>query len=53
VRGAATVVRPRGCALAAINVSTRRRVSLPRLKSVFVPQLLATAEAILRSSPAQ
>ena len=48
VRSAATVVRNRrGCALAAINVSTHAgRVSLRELKSVFVPQLLATAEAI-------
>jgi IclR family pca regulon transcriptional regulator len=48
VRSAATVVRNRrGCALAAINVSTHAgRVSLRELKTVFVPQLLATAEAI-------
>ena len=48
VRSAATVVRNRrGCALAAINVSTHAgRVPLRELKTVFVPQLLATAEAI-------
>jgi IclR family pca regulon transcriptional regulator len=48
VRSAATVVRNRrGCALAAINVSTHAgRVSLRELRSVFVPQLLDTAEAI-------
>jgi IclR family pca regulon transcriptional regulator len=48
VRSASTVLRNRrGCALAAINVSTHAgRVSLKELRSVFVPQLLATATAI-------
>ena len=48
VRSASTVLRNRrGCALAAINVSTHAgRVSLKELRTVFVPQLLVTAEAI-------
>ena len=48
VRSASTVLRNRrGCAVAAINVSTHAgRVSLKELRSAFVPQLLATAEAI-------
>lgn len=48
VRSASTVLRNRrGCALAAINVSTHAgRVSLKELRTVFVPELLATAEAI-------
>jgi IclR family pca regulon transcriptional regulator len=48
VRSASTVLRNRrGCALAAINVSTHAgRVSLKELRGVFVPELLATAEAI-------
>jgi IclR family pca regulon transcriptional regulator len=48
VRSASTVLRNRrGCALAAINVSTHAgRVSLKELKTAFVPELLATAEAI-------
>ena len=48
VRSVATVLRNRrGRAVAAINVSTHAgRVSLRELKSVFVPQLLSTAEAI-------
>jgi IclR family pca regulon transcriptional regulator len=48
VRSASTVLRNRrGCALAAINVSTHAgRVSLKELRSAFVSELLATAEAI-------
>jgi IclR family transcriptional regulator, pca regulon regulatory protein len=48
VRSASTVLRNRrGCALAAINVSTHAgRVSLEELTTDFVPELLATAEAI-------
>ena len=48
VRSASTVLRNRrGCALAAINVSTHAgRVSLEELKTAFVPELLATAGAI-------
>ncbi len=48
VRSASTALRNRrGCALAAINVSTHAgRVSLKELRSAFVPELLATAEAI-------
>ena len=48
VRSASTVLRNRrGCAVAAINVSTHAgRVSLKELRTAFVPELLATAEAI-------
>jgi IclR family pca regulon transcriptional regulator len=48
VRSASTVLRNRrGCALAAINVSTHAgRVSLKELRTAFVPELLATAAAI-------
>lgn len=48
VRSASTVLRNRrGVAVAAINVSTHAgRVTMKELRSAFVPQLLATAEAI-------
>jgi IclR family transcriptional regulator, pca regulon regulatory protein len=48
VRSVATVLRNRnGAALAALNVSTHAgRVNLRELRSRFVPELLATAEAI-------
>ncbi|HEY8093794.1 MAG TPA: IclR family transcriptional regulator C-terminal domain-containing protein [Acidimicrobiales bacterium] len=48
VRSASTVLRNRrGGAVAAINVSTHAgRVTMKELRTTFVPQLLATAEAI-------